>query len=82
MCCSTANWRTSWRGTSVAKKKVKLYLHGSKEDDRWNGKNFGLSEAALENFIGWGYEVAFDAEVDMETGDVKLLKVNGHKIQY
>lgn len=66
----------------MAKKKVKLYLHGSKEDDRYHGQKFGLSPEALDNFVGWGYEVEFDAELDIETGDVKLLKVNGHKIQY
>jgi hypothetical protein len=61
-------------------KRIKLYLHDSGESAYEKGKELGLEGEALKRFSGWGYEVEFDAAVNMETGKVTLLTVNGHKI--
>lgn len=62
------------------KKTVKLYVHGSKESGYDAGERLGLEGDALRNFSYWNGEITFDAEVNMETGDVTLLTVDGHKI--
>lgn len=71
-----------WLKTTGGKKQVKLYAHVNSEDYYNDGEKMGLEEGAISTFANWGYEIAFDAEVDLRTGKVKLLTVNGHKIQY
>lgn len=59
----------------MGKKIIKMYLHGDKESNWEQGKKIGLSDEAIsENFAYALYEVEFDVEVDMETGDTKILK--------
>jgi len=62
--------------------KTKLYAHVDDGDQFHNGRELGLSQEAAEKFSGWGYELAFEAEVNPKTGEVKLLTIDGHKIQY
>lgn len=61
----------------------KFYLHGSKdsnlsklEEDPALAKG-DFSEEAKSQFMGLGYEVEFDCEVDVETGVVVAHRVNG-----
>src|SRR5271170_140854 len=61
-------------------RRIKLYSHTDKESGYDNGKQLGLTGDALKRFAHWGYELAFDADVNLETGDVTLLTVDGHKI--
>lgn len=63
-------------------KKVKLYAHENSENWYHEGQQMGLEGEALTNFSNWGYELQFEGEVNLETGEVKLLSVDGHKIQY
>ena len=59
---------------------VKGYLHGSKESDYEQAQEIGLSEQATKEFIGWGYEIEFDLEVNTKTGQTKIIAVNGHPL--
>lgn len=68
------------------KKVIKMYLHSSKEGnaDTWL-KNFcdgdyDRYEEVPDNFRYALYEVEFDVEVDMKTGDTKIIAVNGRKL--
>ncbi len=61
-------------------KRAKLYAHVDKDTNYDIGREIGLEGDALRRFSYWGHEIAFDADVDMETGEVKLLTVDGHKI--
>lgn len=61
-------------------RRIKLYLHGDDESAYEKGKELGFEGEALDRFSGWGYEVEFNADVNMETGEVKLITVNGYKI--
>ena len=61
-------------------KIVKMYLHGDKESNREQGKDLGLRSLALNNFCGALYEVEFEVEVDMETGDTKIISCDGKKL--
>lgn len=62
--------------------KTTLYAHVDDGDEFSKGRELGLSMKAAETFSGWGYELEFEAEVNPKTGEVKLLSVDGHKIQY
>ena len=70
------------------KKIVKTYLHSSKEDNRETfGKALGLSEdemyedhKVLDKLAYALYEVAFELEVDTETGDYEIMKVDGKRL--
>ena len=64
------------------KKTIKLYAHVDDDGEYDTGEELGLTGDALRTFSGWGYELAFDAEVDLGTGKVKLLTIDGHPIQY
>ena len=64
----------------MAKKIMKAYLNSSKSNMIDLGENNGLSGQALENFAYALYEVEFDLEVDDQTGDSKILKVDGRKV--
>jgi hypothetical protein len=61
-------------------KRIKMYVHGNDESENERGKQLGLEGTALENFSGWSYEIEFEADVNMETGEVTLVTVNGRKI--
>lgn len=61
---------------------VKGYLHGDKESDYGQADEIGLSEEATKEFVGWGYEIEFDLEVNTKTGNTKIIAVNGHKLVY
>jgi hypothetical protein len=61
-------------------KQVKLYAHVDKESNYDTGKKLGLEGDALRSFAYWGHEIEFEAKVDMETGNVTLLTIDGHKI--
>lgn len=62
--------------------KIKLYAHADDDTYYEKGEKLGFKGKVLRNFANWGYELEFDAEVDMETGEVKLLSIDGHKILY
>ena len=61
---------------------VKGYLHGEKESNYDQAEKIGLSEKSAANFVDWGYEVEFDLEVERETGNTKIIAVDGHKLLY
>lgn len=62
----------------MSNKVIKMYLHGSKDSNWETGEEIGLSEDAIkENFAYALYEVEFDVEVDMETGETKIMTVDG-----
>jgi hypothetical protein len=61
-------------------KVIKMYLHGDKDSNYEKAEELGLSEKAIENFAYFGYEVEFDVELDTDTGDTKILTVDGHKV--
>jgi hypothetical protein len=62
-------------------KRFKLYAHADKETAYAIGRDkVGLEGDALRNFSGWGYELEFEVDIDMETGNTKLISVDGHKI--
>lgn len=58
-----------------------MYLHGSKEDNWDKGEEIGLSEKALDKFKYALYEVEFEIEVNEETGESTILKVNGRELK-
>lgn len=56
------------------KKIIKMYLHSDKESNFELGEEIGLSEKAIQEQFKYAlYEVEFDVEVDMETGETKVL---------
>jgi|SRR5271154_5172798 len=61
-------------------RKIKLYAHADKDGGFEDGETLGLTGDALTRFAGWGYELVFDADVNMVTGEVTLVTINGHKI--
>ena len=65
----------------MSKKIIKMYLHGSKENNYDQGEEIGLTGDALDNFAYALYEVEFDVEVDMKTGEQRILKVDGVKLE-
>jgi hypothetical protein len=62
--------------------KTKLYAHVDKGDAYATGRELGLKQDVCDTFSRWGYELEFEAEVNPKTGEVKLLTIDGHKIQY
>jgi hypothetical protein len=61
---------------------VKLYVHGDDESEYHRGQQLGIKDGeALDRFSGWSYEIEFDAEVNIDTGEVKLLKCDGKWLQ-
>ena len=61
-------------------KRTKLYAHVDKESNYDTGKKLGMDEAALRTFSYWGDEIEFEADVNIETGEVTLIMIDGHKI--
>lgn len=54
-----------------------MYLHSHKDSNYEIGEELGLSKKALGNFVYALYEVEFDVEIDKETGDCKIIGVDG-----
>lgn len=69
-----------WKKDGGNKKVVKLYARANEDGHYEQGKKLGLEGEALRNFAHWGYELEFDVEVDLETGNTTLLKVDGRQI--
>ena len=69
------------------KKIIKMYLHSDKESnsdkfiEEFLDGDYDRYDEIPENFSYALYEVEFDVEVDTETGDTKILKVNGKKLE-
>jgi len=63
--------------------KYKDYLHGSKSSNHSKADELGIPEegSVRDKFIYALYEVEFDMEVDMETGETWILGVNGVKLE-
>ncbi len=61
-------------------KKFTTYLHSYKEQNYEIGHELGIEGEALRMFLHALYEVEFECEVDMETGVVTIIKVNGKKL--
>lgn len=62
-------------------KRFKLYAHADRETSYMIGRDkVGLEGDALRTFSHWGEEIEFEVEIDIETGETKLLTVDGHKI--
>ncbi|HUV84519.1 MAG TPA: hypothetical protein VMV86_02360 [Methanosarcinales archaeon] len=63
------------------KVKTTLYLHGDKEHNYQEGKDLGITGEALYHFQHALYEVKFDLEVDTDTGETKIIKVDDKKLE-
>ncbi len=59
----------------------KMYLHSSKESNLEEGAEWGLTGDALKEFRYALYEVEFDVDVNVKTGEVIILKVNGRELK-
>ena len=65
---------------------TKMYLHSDKEtnsefiNELIENNRLNMSESSKENFRYTLYEVEFDVDIDIETGDVEILKVNGKEL--
>ncbi len=60
--------------------KIDVYVHSSKED-MWNkGKQSGLSDAAMEQFVYACYEVKLTLEVNKKTGKADIVAVDDRKV--
>jgi hypothetical protein len=64
-----------------------MYLHSSKEStvdtyiEEFLGGDYDRYDEVPDNFKYALYEVEFDVEVDIETGNTKILKVNGQELK-
>lgn len=64
------------------KKIIKMYLHSRKEGNLDMVDEIGITnKEAVSNFSYALYEVEFDVEVDTETSETKILKVNGQELK-
>jgi len=63
------------------KKVIQMGLHSSKDSNYYEGEEIGLKGEALHNFSYALYEVMFDVEVDMKTGDTIILTCDGKKLE-
>lgn len=66
-------------------KFYKAYMHGDK-DDAWEYNEtqelgFDTQSDAFGEFVYSLYEVALDMEVDTDTGEAKILGINGVKLE-
>jgi hypothetical protein len=55
------------------KKEIIIYMHRSKEENYDLSDELGLSDEASANFKWCCMEVAVRVEVDLETGETKIL---------
>jgi hypothetical protein len=56
---------------------TEVFLHASKESMYNQGHAMGLKGEALNNFMYACYEVKLKLEVDEETGEAKIIGVDG-----
>lgn len=70
--------------TDERKRVITMFAHGSKEDaDHYNEKyELNLSGEALHNLSYALYELPLEVEVDLNTGDTKILKCDGKELKY
>lgn len=61
-------------------KKIKYYMHSNKDSNYELASDYGLSGIAKENFMHAMYEVEFDLKLDMTTGEVEIIGVDGMKV--
>lgn len=60
---------------------IDLYLHSSKESNYERGKEAGLGEEALKEFMYTGYEEKLTYSVNTKTGKSTLIKVNDMELK-
>lgn len=59
----------------MTKKIIKIVLHSDKDSNFEKGEEIGLTGEALSKFSYALYEVEFEVEVDMETGETSVISV-------
>lgn len=67
----------------MATQMIKMHLHGSKENSSWYAENNNLvfsNEDARTTFLYALYEVAFDVEVDLDTGNTRIITVDNRLV--
>jgi hypothetical protein len=64
----------------MAKKVIEMYLARSKDTNWELAQELGLSETASENFAYALYEVKLGVELGTETGDTKIVAVDGRTL--
>lgn len=60
--------------------KTKMFLHSDKDTNRDMGEKLGLSDEALGRFIYACYEVEVDLEVNEQTGEARIVAVDGRAV--
>lgn len=63
------------------RKRYLSYLHSDKSSNAEKAEELGLSEKALDNFVYSLYEVEFNMEVDVETGETWIIGIAGTKLE-
>lgn len=61
----------------VEKVKTTFFVHGDRDSNYGDGELLGLTDEALDNFSRTGYEIEFEIEVNLKTGNAKAIKMNG-----
>lgn len=67
----------NYEADTCRKKIVKMYAHGDKSSALEQGVQLGLTGEALNEFSGALYEVEFQVEVNLDTGENKIVGCNG-----
>lgn len=60
---------------------VNVYLHSDKEYMHDVGKKLGLKGVAHSKFVYACYEVKIGLDVDMDSGNVRIVTVDDRKLQ-
>lgn len=63
------------------RKSYLAYLHSNKTDNFEKAKELGLSEKVSDDFVYSLYEVEFNMEVDVETGETWIVGIAGTKLE-
>jgi len=63
------------------RKSYLTYLHSDKSSNREKAEELGLSEKASDDFVYSLYEVEFNMEVDVETGETWIIGIAGTKLE-
>lgn len=70
---------------ATRKRPLSFYLHSSKDSnyERAVDDGFGeeMSQEAMDRYIYTGYEVRLDCEVDLDTGIVHAIGLEGVKLE-
>lgn len=61
--------------------RTTLYVHRSKEANAGLAERLGITGAAERQFLHALSEVAVSVEVDVTTGLVEIVEVNGRKVE-